>query len=157
MGPDDAADVALEVHVKTRPDLKHSGLLQVFVRKDRVGSLRATANSADLLSIVEITPDEGTVLIEFGEPPEGHSTSVVDGGFKPTRYMQQVSEFLEHADDGTGKPPSRNVVEKGVGGRQEFVRKAIDHLAQEGYLDESQDGNARRYRFVKPYREGDDQ
>ena len=65
------ADVALEIRAQTRPDPKHPGLLHIFVRKDRMGALRAAANSAKLLTVVEVTPDEGTVLIEFGEPPEG--------------------------------------------------------------------------------------
>jgi hypothetical protein len=151
------ADVALEVRAKTKPDLKHSGLLQVFVRKDRMGALRTAANSAKILTIVEITPDEGTVLIEFAEPPDGHSTSVVDGGFKPTTLMERVSEYVETYADAGGKLPSRNAIETGVGGKQKYVRQAIDRLTEDGYLDEVRDAVARRCRFVKPYREGDDQ
>jgi hypothetical protein len=151
------ADVALEVHVKTKPDLKHSGLLEILVRKDRMGALRAAANRAKLLSIVEVTPDEGTVLIEFGEPPEGHSTSVTDGGFKPTTLMERVSEYMETHDNKPGKSPCRGDIETGVGGKQTYVRQAIDRLTEDGYLDETQDGRARRYRFVKRYRQHDDQ
>jgi hypothetical protein len=151
------ADVALEVRAKTKPDLKHPGLLQVFVRKDRMGALRTAANSADLLTVVDITPDNGSILIEFSKPPEGHSASVTDGGFKPTGYMQQVSEYVETYADAGGKLPSRNAIEQAVGGKSKFVRQAIDRLTEDGYLDEIRDGNARRCRFVKLYREGDDQ
>jgi hypothetical protein len=150
-------DVALEVRAKERPDPTRKGVLQVFVTKDREGGVRAAANASHLWALVEIIPDNGTVLVQLMDPPEGHATSVQDDEFKPTYYMARVSEYVHSQDSGSRKPPSRNQIEKGVGGKQEYVRQAIDILAREGYLEEVADGNARRYRFIDRYTEYDNE
>lgn len=148
--------VSLEVKVLAQPDRSRSGKLSVRVDKDREGWLLEAANDARVLMIVELVPDDGMLLVTFREPPEGHATT--DGGdFRPTHYMARVSEYVHSQDDGPRKPPSRNQIEKGVSGKQEYIRQAIDALANEGFIEEIADGNARRYRFIDRYTEYDNE
>src|SRR5690606_20577072 len=78
-----------------------------------------------------------------------------DGRYRPTGYMEKVSEQLEAA----GKVLSKNQVEKAVSGKAEHVRRALDLLIAEGYVREVPNAVQGRYpgfESIKPYREADD-
>jgi hypothetical protein len=150
------ADVALRVEVHKQPDPSRPGTFHIFVTKDRPGVLRRHANDANLWAIVTLTPDDGKVLIEIDEPPTGHATSNTGKDFRPTWFMERVSEWLEQnpPEDGS-KPPSRNQIEKGVRGNVTHIRQAIDALVAEGYIEETSD-NGKRNTRLHSYTEDND-
>jgi bifunctional DNA primase/polymerase-like protein/AAA domain-containing protein/primase-like protein len=73
-------------------------------------------------------------------------------GWKPSGLMERVSIFVE----GHALPPSGKSIEEGVFGKAIYVRQARDRLVKDGYLREIEDGQARRFESLNPYREADD-
>ena len=76
-----------------------------------------------------------------------------DGKMRPTLLMERASRFVI---DWIGDDlPTRNEIVKGVKGKDSAVGLAIDVLVEEGYLEETKDGesknSARRFRSLKPY------
>jgi hypothetical protein len=122
-----------------------SGLAKITTHKDRHGHLPRPRAAEFVLE-----SDAKTGSISWQLHPPNQDANVDAGGFRPTRLMEKVSEFVGAADH----PPSRNEVEKGVGGKRDFVRQAIDCLLAEGYVTE-QPGphNSRSLKFKKHYRE----
>jgi hypothetical protein len=67
--------------------------------------------------------------------------------------MEKVSRYLEIA----GEPQSRTQIERGVSGKAEYVRKAIDALIADRYAEEIEgDRGARPVKLLRPFREADE-
>jgi hypothetical protein len=121
------------------------GKAKIEVHKDRPGHLERP--SPGLLAIEHA--DTGLVWrIEQDDSRDS------DGDFRPTNLMEKVSRFLEVRPD----EQSRNQIEKGVPGKADYVRIAIDRLISEGYAVEfSGVRGARLVRLERAFREGDDE
>lgn len=109
-----------------------AGRARIDVHKDRPGHL--------------LRPICGMFVIESGvdgcslriDADDSHDEK---GDFRPTALMAKVSRYLElHG----AEPLSRNQVEKGVAGKAEYVRAAIDRLVEEGYATEFAGSNRTR-------------
>lgn len=126
-----------------------TGLAKILTHKDRPGHLpRPKTAELELRS----SADTHTITWEIRLAEDGADPST----FRPTVLMHRVSEYVAGtpADD----PPSRNTIETHVGGKAEFVRRAIDALVEEGYLHETTGARgARLLHHVKPFEERDDE
>ncbi len=120
-----------------------TGRTKLSIHKDRSGFLpRPTIGILELVSAGE------RISYEL----RGDRSRTTDR-FRPTGYMERVSEFL----GGQNEAVSRKTVESGVGGKAEHVRTAIDVLVDDGYAKAS-DGphGARMVELVSIYREDED-
>jgi hypothetical protein len=146
-----ATDVHLGVDIVRPFGRGKSGLATIKTHKDRPGYLaRPKAAQLELTS----DPETGQIVWSITAAKE---TGVVDGArkpFRPTCLMERVSQYLAAC----AEPPSRNRVEQDVIGNAAYIRVAMDVLVAEGYVHEI-DGarNARLLRFVKLYRESEDE
>jgi hypothetical protein len=142
-----AADVHLGFELIRSFGRGRSGLAKIVTHKDRPGHLpRPKAAEFRLAS------DPVTGIVSW-EICLGESIGA-DAPFRPTHLMEKVSRYVaSHVDE----RPSRNAVEKNVGGKAEYVRKAIDVLIKEGFLEPTAGmRNAKLLRSLKPYREDED-
>lgn len=135
--------VAYSVQVTQRPSRTREGRVKLKIEKDRHGRVREHAAHGDVIALVRIVPDasKGCVTVTL-DPPDNVGA---DGEFRPTRYMERVSRYLEQRQ----APASKNVIERDVTGRAEYVRAAVEALVAEGHV--SRDSNA--YASIKPFRE----
>jgi hypothetical protein len=82
-------------------------------------------------------------------------TSIVrddNGAMRPTRLMERVSRWLELQPNA-----SRTAIEEGVTGKTAYVRKALEALIHESYVETEQGPrNTTHHRVITPYREDDD-
>ncbi|HEY2222826.1 bifunctional DNA primase/polymerase, partial [Actinomycetospora sp.] len=90
---------------------------------------------------IEVKPPAGVTVSSTGEVVKTKAE------FKPTIYMERVSEFLQHTDG----PVSKNVIETNVKGKADMIRKALDQLVTLDYVTRRQEGQALRFVFVKRY------
>lgn len=139
-------DVAYSMRVIEPFARGRDGLVAIKVEKDRPGSVREFAAGGQVALLRARSGEDGGVRIKL-EPPEQQ-----EGGFRPTRLMQHVSERLER-DAGLGK----RAVREAVSGRGETVDLALELLISEGYVEARPEGNRIRHFSVKPYREDDDE
>lgn len=137
------ADVALRIEVIQPFGRGKTGLARISTSKDRPGHLpRPRAGDLSLYS----DPDTGAITssISLHDPREGEAQ---ESTFRPTVLMEKVSRFLEHL----AEPASRNMIEKGIEGKATFVRRAIDTLISEGYVDERRNGRTRLCTLIRPF------
>ena len=108
------------------------GRTAIALQKDRPGMLQAQAGQRvegrAPLAVLVMQSNEETGDISFSLEP--HAERVV---FRPTVYMERVSRFVEITGD-SGIAQSKTAIEKGVSGKAEYIRKAIDALVSERYL-----------------------
>ena len=95
------------------------------------------------MGIAEVVSAEERVTVVI-RPETGQ-----EGGFRPTVLMQKVSEFIEDQDE----PVSRNDIERKVRGKSDGIRKAIDLLLTEGFVETVPNGRYPKIRSVRPFRE----
>jgi hypothetical protein len=121
-----------------------SGRYKITTHKDRGGYLKR-GHLADLH--LESDPASHQIGWQLLTPPD---TST--GYFRPTHQMEKVSIDLEHRTE----PVSRNTCADAVGGNKAYLLKAIDALAREGFVAET-DGprRSKQVASVRPYREND--
>lgn len=119
-----------------------TGLAHVFTRKDRHGHL-ARPRAIEL----EVQSDSETHALTWTwRPPTAKSEPKAK--WRPTVLMERVSEFLE----GCSKPVSQAEVERSVQGTNEWIRKAIDALVEEGCAaDQRGPRNARMISHIKRF------
>jgi hypothetical protein len=116
-----------------------AGLFRVRTHKDRPGWLRRPY-AAEL----ELVSDPETHMLSwaFREPTEAGDD------WQPTRLMQKVSSYLERQSG----PVSRNMVEQHVGGKRDYLRRAMDELVVGGYVAETNGPNrSRLLTFVRSF------
>jgi hypothetical protein len=106
-----------------------TGRLRLTVDKDRPGHVRAVSGGAKYAGDAILTSsDDGSVIVQVVAPDLRPADE--RGPWRPTFYMQKVSEFLSDFPDGVPKA----TVEEGVEGKAEHIRKALSILVEEGYV-----------------------
>lgn len=130
------------------------GSVALRVAKDRPGGVRphcgAFRKSDRTQEAARIVVDSTSGIIEVTvEAPR----STVDNDraaaktFRPTVYMQRVSEFLISA----GGPVSGKVLEDAVTGKATLIRQAVALLLADGYIVDSGAGSSHKYGSLKAY------
>jgi hypothetical protein len=139
-----AADVHLGLQVVQQFGRGRTGAAMIATHKDRPGYLRRPYHAE-----FELRSDADTFAITWDLREPGKTAAA---GPRPTWYMEKVSTYLE----GMTIPASRNQTEKAVGGKSNYVRKAMDILTDEGYVREEDGAKGGRYLVsMKPYRQDD--
>ena len=130
------------------PSRSTNGHLQFITRKCRHGCWTTNNVAADVL--ITNLPNGG-VNISVKKPD---NTSIKPKEFRPTVYMQRISDYLQTE----GEPRSKTQIIEGVGGKFKALSMAIERLVGEGYCT-SQVGprNAKMISFVKAYSEATDE
>ena len=141
-----AAEVHLGFEAITPFGRGRVGMVKITTHKDRPGHLnRPRAAELELRS--DPTDHHVTWTLTHPDPLEPGEP------FRPTHLMEKISRYQELH----GQPSSLTHIEENVTGRGEFLRKALDQLATEGYLrEDAGPRNSRLFTSVKPYREDDD-
>ena len=129
------------------------GTVRLFVDKDRHGYVRGVSSpfkvgertmhwAADMI----LNPAAGDSLdVQLVDPQ-----AVAEGRtqWRPTGYMERVSRWLED-NPGAG----RNEILAGVIGTREHVKKALQVLVAEGWINVGQEGQKKPHTVVTPYSE----
>lgn len=110
--------VMLEVEVGVAPARNVVGHLKLIARKDRTGNFQHGAKVADIEIEDRI---DGSIRVDIKAP------SSVE---RPTVLMERVSRYLEQFG-----PCSRENTEKNVTGKASMLRKAIEVLVVEEWID----------------------
>jgi hypothetical protein len=122
------------------------GKAKITVHRDRIGFLAR--------------PSPGTFVLDSdGETGrlawtiEASRERSDEGEFRPTGYMEKVSDYLVRF----GGPASRKQVETDVKGKTDYKRLAIDALIREEYAVEIPgERRARLVKSLRPFREADE-
>jgi hypothetical protein len=123
-----------------------SGRYKLTTHKDRGGCLKR-GHIADLE--LKSDPDTNNITWTFTEP---QPTTAEAGYFRPTHLMEKVSIYLEMQTD----PVTRTTIKDALGGRAEYVVKAIEALVTEDFAAET--NGPRQSKLVsskRRYREDD--
>jgi hypothetical protein len=124
--------------------LQNTGRRGLIIETRKVRSVRAAVRHGDRWLFVETSR-----TIERLEHDQQ------DGGdFRPTGLMERVSKYLE-AVPITQQAATGIEIRTSVSGRASYIDQALGLLIAEGYVEAHEDGQARRHRSVKPYREAD--
>lgn len=136
------------------------GVVTLRVGKDRPGGVRAHAGSfrkldrtqeAARVLVDSTTPDriDMTVMApKHGEEGLGQAAE-----FRPTRLMEEVSRWVEQADE----PMSTNLIVGGVGRKRETVMMALSLLVRDHFVRvETGVRKATLHSSIQPYREAQD-
>jgi hypothetical protein len=106
-----------------------TGRLRLTVDKDRPGHVREISGGARYAGEAVLTShDDGTVRIQIDAPDLRPAAE--RGPWRPTHYMQKVSDLLADLPKGA----SKKAIEDAIEGKAVHVRKAIDALVAEGYV-----------------------
>lgn len=135
----------------TRPfSRQHAGEIRLKIAKDRPGHIGPVGHTAALATI---TPHDGTVELAF----RAHTPSTdAAGRFVPTHLMEKISRHLETL--GPDAELSKRAITDAVTGKNDYLRAAIDRLAETGHLAPATRegrGGGTVYRLLQPYREPD--
>jgi hypothetical protein len=118
-----------------------AGAVRLIIAKDRNGGV---GHVGEHIAELHFTPDEdGKTLVHFTTPEESGKT------FLPTGLMEKISRFVEACD----LAPSKNAIQQGVIGKNDYKRRAIIALVQHGFFKEEKIGSGLHYTSVKPFRE----
>jgi AAA domain/Toprim-like len=122
------------------------GRARITVNRDRVGFLEKPSTGLFVLD-----SDEQTGRLAW-TIEAGHERDQ-EGEFRPTGYMEKVSDYLERF----GGPASRKQIETDVEGKAKHIRAAIDVLVREEFAVEVPgERNARMVKHFRPFREADE-
>ena len=117
-----------------------TGQAKISNHKDRPAHL-----SKPIVGTLTLISDLATGKVEYdvrvGETGEKQT-------FRPTIYMERVSLYLEE-----NPGSSKNAIEENVEGKATYVRKAIDILVAEGFVERENSARGYRLTVTKPYRE----
>lgn len=127
------------------PSKTTDGVFRLVTRKCRFG-WRQHGSTACEITMTNTGTDDGVKFV-VSQPTE---TSTPRGTFRPTWYMERVSELLSKETE----PLSKGALTRTIGKKAQHVRLAVDKLVEEGYcsLVEGPRG-AHMVKFVKPYKE----
>lgn len=121
------------------------GTARILIAKDRAGFVEEIALGRTAAEF-HLDATDPNILRADLDPAEAMPTD--DGGeLRPTILMGRVAHFLTLAQ-GSG----RKAIEEAVKGKRAYVKRAIDCLIQEGYI-ELEDGprGAKFHRLVQPF------
>ncbi len=139
--------IAVYLKIIEAPSRWTSGHLQMIIRKDRPGFWPTNMVAADVF--ITNLPDGG-VKISVQKPTD---TSIKPKVFRPTYFMERVSEFLQTS----GKTLNKQEIIDGVGGKYKHVSDAIDRLVSEGYCTRTIGARkAQQITFVKEFKAASD-
>jgi hypothetical protein len=121
-------DVHLGLKVHSPFGRGRTGDAEIVLHKDRYGYLRKIASEGmpQRLGRLMLASHDDTATLTI-EPPTGGNR------FRPTFYMEAVSRMVE-INGSTGIAQSKTAIERGVVGKAEYIRRAVDALVAEGYL-----------------------
>ena len=118
-----------------------AGAVRLIIAKDRNGGV---GHVGERIAELHFTPDEdGKTLVHFTAPAESGKA------FLPTGLMEKISRFVESCD----LAPSKNAIQQGVIGKNDYKRQAIAALVQHGFFKEEKIGSGLHYTSLKPFRE----
>lgn len=127
-----------------------SGQLRLGIDKDRPGHVRGNSVRGDAGTVVLAAQDADGLILVTVEAPGVMSTA--GQGFRPTHYMQKISERLEAEES----PQTSNAI-MSAGGAKAVLRTALGVLVAEGFVAATPGANrATLHRSVTPYRQTDD-
>lgn len=125
-----------------------SGSAKLIPTKDREGHRKKGEVAA--LMHVAVANNGAQVEIRLTAPDPMPRND--DGSARFTVYMEKVSKLLEDSE----KPMSKGQLEKAAGMGAAYCREAIERLAREGFIQQSQSGQTILNRSLKPYRQAAD-
>ena len=139
------ADVHLGFSVVKPIRRGETGLYKVTTHKDRGGCLKR-GKLCDFK--LESDPETHSISWEFVAPAEVDE----DHPWRPWVLMEKVSRYVEMRSD----PVPMSAIKENVTGKTKYVVEAVNHLVEDGYMDESVgDRNARLFVSITACREGD--
>jgi hypothetical protein len=130
------------------------GAARIITTKDRFGHVRAGCAGGRTAGELRLVSRGDVVTLTIAAP-----STIVDpeSGFRPTMYMQRVSEAVETANTAGIQPSSNDIVKKLVPGKNTVLHRALELLVDEGFLEVRIGAkNAHHHISVRPYRETDD-
>jgi len=139
----------LHAEARSQPAPGQVGRITLRVEKDRAGELRKTCSGKYVGTFTLDSTRPHTTTYSIGRDD---SPVTADGVFRPTRYMEAVSRFVEDY----GSDPSKAQIEKGVRGGAKHIRAAIDRLVEEAYLTSLKGLRGDVYHSTVHYREDED-
>jgi AAA domain len=123
-----------------------SGISRLTVTKDRPGFVRPVSVYGKRTGDVHLTSGDGGAVVVRIEP----AADVTGDAFRPTFLMERVSRFLETLTE----PASQTVIERKVEGKIESVRRALDVLVTEGFVERTPGPrNSLNHALTRPFRE----
>ena len=139
---------AFEVVLLTEFARGREGRSLIRLDKDRPGGIRALfPGRRPAITNFVLDSTTSTSVWRFEQPvpdaPNGETE------WQPTHLMESISRFLEAA----GEPQSQNKIEKGVEGRANWIRKALDHLVKGGFVLSYPNGRTKLHSVTTPYRQ----
>lgn len=143
------ADVHVTFEVAKPFGRGQRGLVKLIVHKDRPGFLhRPKAATIELVS----DPETWAITWAITVAESSGESDETGTRFRPTGLMEKVSFFIEKQSE----PVTRHTVENQRFGRAEYVRLAMDCLANEGYAEPTNGPrSARLLKSIRPFREPD--
>lgn len=127
------------------------GLFAISVFKDRPGALRQHANGNQIAMLSLSSEADGRVRWELSPATEVS----LDGDWRPTWYMEQVSIKLLGSMPGQGvaaEPMTQAAILAAVGGKQARVRQALELLVEDGYVTvQTGPRNSKLHTLVRPF------
>jgi hypothetical protein len=126
------------------------GHARITAGKDRAGHVEESSSAAPPPNSGS-TPPTSTSSAPTSDAPE--ALPVDDAGnMRPTHLMERVSRWLELQPNA-----GRNQIIDGVTGKSTYVRRAIDRLVQEGFVEVELGPNRQQlHRVITPFREDED-
>lgn len=110
---------------------QRTGLSRLLLAKDRPGGLRGHAMGKELCRLKLTSSAEGAVTYEFLVPSGLTEGEDGEPQWRPTFYMQKVSELVESSST----PLSRNGITGAITGKVTYIRQAIQILIDDGFIE----------------------
>jgi hypothetical protein len=131
-------DVSYSVRLVKPFSRERAGLVRLVCEKDRFGTYSIGETVAD----IRVTPNIDILELDVRAPADKNAP------FRPTRIMEHLSRALEkHGELNT------NSLRLATRGDDKTKPLALELLVNEGYVERRQDGQARIYSSIRPYRE----
>jgi len=128
-----------------------TGIARITVSKDRPGYVEEIALGRTVAQLHLDATDINCLRHRLDPPTETPTDQA--GNMRPTHLMEKVSRWLELTPGA-----SRTQIETGVSGKVTYLRRAIDRLVQEGYVEvHPGPRNTQQHRVITPFREHDEE
>lgn len=126
------------------------GHARVTVSKDRPGYIEEIALGRTVAEF-HLDATDVNILRHSLDAPTAITTDEA-GNMRPTHLMERVSRWLELTPGA-----NKNQILDGVSGKATYLRRALDRLIQEGYVEVATGPNRQQlHRCINPYREDED-
>ena len=127
-----------------------TGRARITISKDRPGYIEEIALGRTAAELTLDARDVNCLRYDLNPPV---AAPVDDAGnMRPTHLMERVSRWIELTPSA-----GRNQILDGVTGKATYLRRALDRLVQEGYIEVTTGRNRQQlHRSITPYREDED-